>query len=94
MLPRCVQVTPYRMGNDPEPTLNRSGRGDLVVDVGLRRVTHAGADVHLTPNQSALLVTLVRAEGRVVTQSELLETDPARPRHLLTQAGVGYRFQP
>jgi two-component system, OmpR family, KDP operon response regulator KdpE len=23
-----------------------------------------------------------------------LETDPARPRHLLTEAGMGYRFQP
>ncbi|GAA1261824.1 response regulator [Sphaerisporangium rubeum] len=23
-----------------------------------------------------------------------LETDPARPRHLLTEAGIGYRFQP
>jgi two-component system KDP operon response regulator KdpE len=23
-----------------------------------------------------------------------LETDPARPRHLLTETGVGYRFQP
>jgi DNA-binding response OmpR family regulator len=23
-----------------------------------------------------------------------LETDPARPRHLLTELGMGYRFQP
>jgi two-component system KDP operon response regulator KdpE len=23
-----------------------------------------------------------------------LETDPARPRHLLTEPGLGYRFQP
>jgi len=23
-----------------------------------------------------------------------LETDPARPRHLLTEPGMGYRFQP
>jgi len=22
------------------------------------------------------------------------ETDPARPRHLLTEPGMGYRFQP
>ena len=23
-----------------------------------------------------------------------LEADPARPRHLLTEPGMGYRFQP
>jgi two-component system KDP operon response regulator KdpE len=23
-----------------------------------------------------------------------LEDDPARPRHLLTEAGMGYRYQP
>jgi two-component system KDP operon response regulator KdpE len=23
-----------------------------------------------------------------------LEADPARPRHLLTEAGMGYRFEP
>ena len=23
-----------------------------------------------------------------------LETDPSRPRHLLTEPGLGYRFQP
>jgi two-component system KDP operon response regulator KdpE len=23
-----------------------------------------------------------------------LEDDPARPRHLLTEAGMGYRFEP
>jgi two-component system, OmpR family, KDP operon response regulator KdpE len=23
-----------------------------------------------------------------------LEVDPARPRHLLTELGMGYRFQP
>ena len=23
-----------------------------------------------------------------------LETDPAQPRHILTETGVGYRFQP
>jgi two-component system, OmpR family, KDP operon response regulator KdpE len=103
-----------RAGEDPEPV----AAGDLVVDFGLRRVTRAGKDVHLTPKEWALLEALVRAGGRVVTQSELLhevwgpaysregnylrtffgtlrkklEADPSRPRHLLTEPGVGYRF--
>jgi two-component system KDP operon response regulator KdpE len=57
-----------RAGDDPEPV----AAGDLLVDVGLRRVTRDGADVHLTPKEWALLEALVRAGGRVVTQSELL----------------------
>ena len=59
----------HRRGNaDPEPVV----AGDLVVDVGLRRVTRAGAEVHLTRKEWALLETLVRAEGRVVARVDLL----------------------
>jgi two-component system KDP operon response regulator KdpE len=105
-----------RAGLVPEPVT----AGDLIIDAGLRRVTRAGAEVRLTPKEWALLEALVRAEGRVVAQTDLLhevwgpaygresnylrtflgtlrkklEDDPARPRHLLTEPGVGYRFQP
>jgi two-component system KDP operon response regulator KdpE len=79
----------------------------------------AAAEVHLTPTEYKLLVTLVRHAGKVLTHRQLLkevwgtnyvnqshyvrvylaqlrqkiEADPARPRLLLTEPGVGYRLK-
>lgn len=92
--------------------------GDLRVDLARRIVSVAGREVHLTPIEYRLLVTLVRHAGKVLTHRQLLtevwgpdhreqshylrvyaaqlrrklETDPARPRYLLTEPGVGYRL--
>ncbi|QEL66176.1 two-component system, OmpR family, KDP operon response regulator [Oryzomicrobium terrae] len=94
--------------------------GDVTLDLAARRVTRAGAEVHLTPIEYRLLTQLVAHAGKVVTQRQLLrevwgpshaedghylriymgnlrkklEADSARPRHFLTETGVGYRFQP
>lgn len=46
--------------------------GDLVVDLGARRVTRAGAEVKLSATEYALLRTLVRHAGRVLTHRQLL----------------------
>jgi two-component system, OmpR family, KDP operon response regulator KdpE len=93
--------------------------GDVRIDLANRRVTRAGADVHLTQLEFRLLATLVAHPGKVLTHRHLLrevwgpayvehnhylriymghlrhklEADPAQPRHLLTETGVGYRFQ-
>jgi two-component system KDP operon response regulator KdpE len=109
-----IRAARRRAGIDLGPVV----AGELVIDLGLRRVTRAGDDIHLTPKEWALLDVLVRAGGRVVSQRDLLhevwgpaygreanylrtflgtlrkklEVDPARPRHLLTEPGVGYRF--
>ena len=92
--------------------------GDVVVDLKDRRVTKAGANVHLTPTEFRLLSVMVVNAGRVVTNPQLLravwgpahaenghylriymghlrhklEDDPAQPRHLITETGVGYRL--
>jgi two-component system KDP operon response regulator KdpE len=47
--------------------------GDLEVDMGRRIVTVAGREVHLTPTEYKLLVTLARFAGRVVTHRQLLK---------------------
>jgi two-component system, OmpR family, KDP operon response regulator KdpE len=47
--------------------------GDLRVDIGRRRVTVRGEDVHLTPIEYKLLATLVRYAGKVVTHRQLLK---------------------
>ena len=99
----------------PEPVFTV---GNIRVDLGARRVSVAGKDVHLTPIEFKLLATLVRHAGKVLTHRFLLkevwgpnvsehthylrvymtqlrhklEADPARPRFLTTELGVGYRF--
>jgi two-component system KDP operon response regulator KdpE len=92
--------------------------GPLEIDLPARRVRLRDADVHLTPIEYSLLVTLARQPGRVLTRHGILrevwgdqttskphhvrvhmaqlrrkiEDDPARPRLILTEMCVGYRF--
>jgi two-component system, OmpR family, KDP operon response regulator KdpE len=47
--------------------------GDLRVDLGRRLVTKAGRELHLTPIEYKLFVTLMRNRGRVMTHRQLLE---------------------
>ncbi len=98
--------------------VSRFEAGDLMVDMGNRRVFVRGVEVHLTPLEYKLLTTLVRNAGKVLTHRYLLEQvwgpgyleqthyprlfvaslrrkledDPAEPRYLLTEQGVGYRL--
>jgi two-component system, OmpR family, KDP operon response regulator KdpE len=101
---------------DAQPSFMRAGR--LELDLATRRVRLDGAELHLTPTEYQLLVTLARQRGRVLTHQQILravwgerttnkphhvrvhmaqlrrklEDDPARPRFILTELGVGYRF--
>ena len=92
----------------------------FVVDIAAGQVRGAdGAAIRLTPTEWHVLEVLVRNEGRLVPQRQLLqevwgpryetetnylrvylgqlrrklERDPAHPRHLLTEPGLGYRFE-
>ncbi|AZG47789.1 response regulator [Gordonia insulae] len=92
--------------------------GSFTVDLSAKTVIRADQPVHLTPTEWGILEQLVRNEGKLVGQRDILrnvwgptydnqtnylrvylaslrrklENDPARPRHLLTEAGMGYRF--
>jgi two-component system, OmpR family, KDP operon response regulator KdpE len=92
--------------------------GDLRVDLAARLVYRKGQEVHMTPLEYKLLVTMLKHAGKVLTHRFLLrevwgpqdsqenhylrvfvaslrrklEDDPARPRYMLTEQGVGYRF--
>jgi two-component system KDP operon response regulator KdpE len=46
--------------------------GELVIDVGRRRVTLGGEEIHLTPTEYAVLTYLAANAGRVVTHSMVL----------------------
>ncbi|MBL8825851.1 MAG: response regulator [Planctomycetaceae bacterium] len=92
--------------------------GNLRLDLTARLVYRNDKEVHLTPLEYKLLLTMVKHAGRVLTHKFLLqevwgpqgtqenhylrvfvasmrrklEDDPARPRYILTEQGVGYRF--
>lgn len=92
--------------------------GELRIDLAARLVYRENEEVHLTPLEYKLLVTMAKHAGKVLTHRFLLrevwgpgevhenhylrvfvaglrrklEADPARPKYLLTEQGVGYRF--
>ncbi|WP_437221889.1 response regulator [Planctomicrobium sp. SH661] len=94
--------------------------GDLRVDLTSRLVFRNNSEVHLTPLEYKLFVTMLRHQGKVLTHRFLLrevwgpqdshenhylrvfvnslrkklEQDSARPRYILTEQGIGYRFAP
>ncbi|MEO3945324.1 response regulator transcription factor [Gorillibacterium sp. CAU 1737] len=95
----------------------RFSAGELIIDDELRRVTVAGADVHLTPIEYKIVLLLAKHAGKVLTHAYLckeiwgpytnetqalrvnmanirrkLEENPAEPRYIVTEVGVGYRM--
>lgn len=92
--------------------------GDWRIDLAARLVSRKGEEIHLTPLEYKLFVTMLKHPGKVLTHRFLLqevwgphhaqenhylrvfvaslrrklEEDPARPRHILTEQGVGYRL--
>ncbi|WP_353230329.1 response regulator transcription factor [Novosphingobium sp.] len=46
--------------------------GDVTIDLAKRLVFRAGAEVHLTPKEYAMLAELARYPGRVITHAHLL----------------------
>jgi two-component system KDP operon response regulator KdpE len=61
-----------RHASKTEARESRFSVGEIEVDLGRRRVTLAGHDVHLTPIQYKLLTVLVKHAGRVLTHRQLL----------------------
>ena len=93
--------------------------GELRIDIARRLVSVGDKEVHLTPIEYKLLVTLSKHAGMVLTHKQLLdqvwgpghatqmqylrvymaqlrqklEENPAHPRYLVTEPGVGYRLK-
>ncbi len=116
LMARLRAMLRSRPGEPEAP--QRYDDGHLMIDLARREVTLDGALLALTRKEYAVLATLVRHVGRVVTQQQLLRDiwgaththdshylrivvgklrqklgdDPAAPRWLKTEPGVGYRF--
>ena len=58
-------------GPDGEPVVEV---GDLRIDLAGKRVSRAGAEVHLTPTEWGILELLARHRGKLVGQRDLLRT--------------------
>lgn len=68
-----VQAALRRAATGPaDPGREILHHGDLVVDVTGHRVLAAGREVHLTPTEFRLLVTLARQRGALVSHGQLL----------------------
>jgi two-component system KDP operon response regulator KdpE len=68
-----VKVALRHAGNKSESTEAAIVEaGDLVIDISLSTVHKSGVDVHLTPTEYKLLVTLLKTPGKLVTQQHLL----------------------
>jgi two-component system KDP operon response regulator KdpE len=114
-----IRVSLRRAAHDPDPNAAPIFEfRRLKVDLGSRRVYVRGSEVHLTPLEYKLLITLVHHAGKVLTHQFLLEqvwglqkseqsphlrvfmaslrrkveADPAQPKYLLTEQGIGYRL--
>lgn len=111
--------TALRHAHRVGPEATTVSMGNLRIDLAARLVYRNDEEVHLTPLEYKLLVTLIKHAGKVLTHRFLLrevwgpqgsqenhylrvfiasmrrklEDDPARPRYLLTEQGVGYRFR-
>jgi len=72
LLARVRAVLRRAAPEEHPPTETAFQSGDLVVDFVRRRVTVAGAEVHLTPIEYALLRELARHPNRVLTHDMLL----------------------
>lgn len=107
-----------RHANRVGPEATSVSIGNLRVDLAARLVIRNGEEVHLTPIEYKLLITMLKHAGKVLTHRYLLrevwgphdsqenhdlrvfvaslrrklEENPARPRYILTEQGVGYRF--
>ncbi|WP_266180796.1 response regulator [Dyella humicola] len=116
LMARLRAMLRSRPGEPEAP--QRYDDGHLMIDLARREVMLDGALLALTRKEYAVLATLVRHVGRVVTQQQLLRDiwgaththdshylrivvgklrqklgdDPATPRWLKTEPGVGYRF--
>ncbi|MEI8197303.1 MAG: winged helix-turn-helix domain-containing protein, partial [Phycisphaerae bacterium] len=68
-----MRATLRRRDTAPDSTAAIFATGELQIDFARRRVTVAGQEIHLTPNEYRLLTILAKYAGRVITHQELLK---------------------
>ncbi|MCH1866207.1 response regulator transcription factor [Nocardioides sp. CFH 31398] len=61
-----------RRSSAPSPAVSEVTVGDLVVDLGRKRVSKRGEDVRLTPTEWSFLELLTRHAGKLVSREQIL----------------------
>lgn len=72
LLARVRVALRHRSSRGDDPLASQINFGSVSVDVASRRVTREGAELHLTPIEFRLLVSLLNHPGKVMTQRQLL----------------------
>ncbi len=73
LLARIRVALRHRTRPADSPGVSTLDIDDLHIDLDTRRITRAGIEVRLTPNEWKLLAALVKHAGKVVTQKQLLK---------------------
>jgi two-component system, OmpR family, KDP operon response regulator KdpE len=61
-----------RRSSAPSPAVSEVTVGDLVIDLGRKRVSRRGEDVRLTPTEWSFLELLARHAGKLVSREQIL----------------------
>ena len=89
-----------RLMTDSELYIRPYRCGDMILDFSKRLLTIEGKEVHLTPIEYKIVACLARNSGgdnkilrvNMANIRRKLEKDPAQPRYIFTEVGVGYRM--
>jgi two-component system, OmpR family, KDP operon response regulator KdpE len=118
LLARARSILRTRVANEPVTLVYQVG--DLTIDTATRTIMRRGQTLKFTSKEFQVLHVLASANGRVVSQRQLIELvwgassadsvqylrvfigrlrakiedDPANPKVLVTERGLGYRLVP
>ena len=89
-----------RLMTDSELYIRPYRCGDMILDFSKRLLTIEGKEVHLTPIEYKIVACLARntdGDNKILRVNmanirRKLEKDPAQPRYIFTEVGVGYRM--
>ena len=82
-----------RLRTDSELYIRPYKHDGMTLDFSRRRLKVNGEEIHLTPIEYKIVAYLAQNSGKVITYDTIkIEDDPAQPKYIFTEVGVGYRM--